>query len=58
MRVDDTINALGSDAMVTALEGYGQLKLSGSAHGLDDLRKELGGRWTKSRRKVVEAEPA
>ena len=55
-RVDDTVAALGSDVMDVALEGYGQIKLSGGAHGLDDLRKELSGRFTKSRRKV--AEPA
>lgn len=55
-RVDDTVAALGSDVMDVALEGYGQIKLSGGAHGLDDLRKELSGRFTKTRRKV--AEPA
>lgn len=42
--------------MDVALEGYGQITLSGGAHGLDDLRKELSGRFAKSRRKV--AEPA
>lgn len=53
-RVDDTVAALGSDVMDVALEGYGQIKLSGGAHGLDDLRKELSGRFAKSRRKVPE----
>lgn len=53
-RADDTAIALGSDIMDVALDGYGQLKLSGSAHGLDDLRKELGTRWAKSRRKQPE----
>ena len=57
-RVDDTVNALGSDVMATALEGYGQLKLSGAAPGLDDLRKDVGTRWAKSRRKADEAGPA
>jgi len=58
-RVDDTVSALGSDVMVTALEGYGQLKLSGAAHGLDDLRKEVGTRWSRQRRsKTAEAEVA
>lgn len=58
-RVDDTVNALGSDVMVTALEGYGQLKLSGAAHGLDDLRKEVGTRWARQRRtRPAEVEPA
>jgi len=58
-RVDDTVSALGSDVMVTALEGYGQLKLSGAAHGLDDLRKEVGSRWSRQRRsRSAEAEVA
>jgi len=58
-RVDDTVNALGSDVMVTALEGYGQLKLSGAAHGLDDLRREVGTRWSRQRRsKTAEVELA
>lgn len=58
-RVDDTVNALGSDVMATALEGYGQLKLSGAAHGLDDLRKEVGTRWARQRRsRPTEVEPA
>ena len=58
-RVDDTVAALGSDVMVTALEGYGQLKLSGAAHGLDDLRKEVSARWARQRRsRAVEGEPA
>ena len=34
-QLDDTLLALGSDVMVTTLEGYGQLKLSGAAHGLE-----------------------
>lgn len=53
-RVDDTVAALGSDVMDVALEGYGQIKLSGATHGLDDVRRELSGRFTKSRRKVGE----
>ncbi|GAB3353464.1 hypothetical protein [Lysobacter tyrosinilyticus] len=58
-RVDDTVAALGSDVMVTSLEGYGQLKLSGAAHGLDDLRKEVSARWARQRRnKTAEAEVA
>jgi hypothetical protein len=55
-QLDDTLLALGSDVMVTTLEGYGQLKLSGAAHGLDDLRKEVGARWARGRRKP-EAKP-
>ena len=49
-QVEDTSNALGSDAMATALEGYGQIKLSGTAHGLDELRKEIGGRFARGRK--------
>jgi hypothetical protein len=55
-QVEDTVAALGSDVMSVALEGYAHIKLSGAAHGLDDLRKELGTRFAKTRRKV--AEPA
>lgn len=51
-QLDDTLLALGSDVMVTTLEGYGQLKLSGAAHGLDELRKEVGARWARGRRKA------
>lgn len=54
-RLDDTVTALGSDTMDFALEGYSQIKLSGGAQGLDELRRELSGRWAKNRRK---AEPA
>ena len=50
-RVDDTLAALGADVMDVAYEGYGQLKLSGAAHGLEDLRRELGTRFSRSRRK-------
>lgn len=59
-RMDDTIAALGSDVMDTALEGYAQIKLSGAAQGLDELRRELSGRWAKNRRKPAAkaAEPA
>jgi len=55
-RLDDTVAALGSDVMDASLEGYGQIKLSGGAQGLDDLRRELGTRFAK-RRKAA-AEPA
>lgn len=59
-RVDDTVAALGSDTMDVALEGYAQIKLSGGAQGLDELRRELSGRWAKGRRKPATpaAEPA
>lgn len=51
-RLDDTVAALGSDVMDVALEGYAQIKLSGGAEGLDELRRELSGRWAKSRRRA------
>lgn len=59
-RLDDTVTALGSDTMDFALEGYGQIKLAGGAQGLDELRRELSGRWQKTRRKAAApaAEPA
>jgi hypothetical protein len=50
-RVDDTLAALGSDVMDVAYEGYGQLKRSGAAHGLVDLRRDLGTRFSRTRRK-------
>jgi hypothetical protein len=49
-RASDTDMALGSDIMMTALQGYGLLKLTGRAEGLETLRKELGGRFAKSAR--------
>ncbi|HEY4555717.1 MAG TPA: hypothetical protein VIG68_04705 [Lysobacter sp.] len=57
-RLDDTVTALGSDTMDVALEGYAQIKLSGGAHGLDELRRELSGRWARTRRKPATPEPA
>ena len=56
--LDDTTTALGSDVMDFALEGYSQIKLSGGAQGLDELRRELSGRWAKTRRKAATPEPA
>ncbi len=53
-RLDDTVAALGSDVMDAALEGYGQIKLSGGAQGLDDLRRDIGGRFKRAARKAPE----
>lgn len=50
-QVDDTTSALGNDIMDVSLDGYGQLKLSGAAHGLEELRKEIGGRFARPSRK-------
>lgn len=51
--VDDTIAMLGSDMLMVALEGYAQFRLSGDEHGLGDLKKDLGARWGRGRRKPV-----
>lgn len=45
-KIQDTEIALGSDAMVAALEGYAFLKIAGKGEGLDGLRRELGKRFT------------
>ena len=50
-KVEDTTSALGSDILDVALDGYGQLKLSAGAHGLDELRKDIGGRFARAPRK-------
>ena len=54
------IAGLGSDVMDVALDGYSQIKLSGGALGLDELRRDLGGRFAKQRRSSAKpaAEPA
>src|SRR3546814_17466035 len=43
-RMDDTITALGSDAMDFSLQGYGQIKLSGAAPGVAERRREISER--------------
>jgi hypothetical protein len=48
--LDDTIDAIGSDLLMLALEGYAQFRLSGDEHGLGALKKELGARWGHGRR--------
>ena len=49
--LDDTIDAIGSDLLMLAREGYAQFRISGDAHGLGDLKKELSARWAKSSRR-------
>lgn len=51
-RADDTQDALGSDIMTLSLEGYALLKVAGRNQGLEGLRRELGGRFAKSRKPV------
>lgn len=53
-RAQDTETALGSDVMSLALEGYALLKVAGRNQGLEALRKELSGRFSKSRAAVTE----
>ena len=54
-RVEDTSAALGNDIMDVSLDGYGQLKLSGAAHGLEELRRQIGARWAKTRRRPADS---
>lgn len=49
--LDDTIAALGSDAMVVANISYGVMKAAGGNAALDDAVKELSARHRKTRRK-------
>ncbi len=49
-KMDDTEFALGADAMQVATQGYGLLKMVGRSEGLNEFRKELGARFTKTRR--------
>ena len=56
-RASDTDVALGSDVMTVALQGYGLLKISGRAEGLEPLRQELGARFSKAPRRVSQPAP-
>ena len=47
-RGQDSEDALGSDVMSFALEGYALLKVSGRNQGLEGLRKELSARFARS----------
>jgi len=51
----DTELELGSDVMVTALEGYSLLKRIGRNHGLEASRRQISARFNKS---VRAADPA
>lgn len=48
-RAQDTDTALGSDVMSLALEGYALLKVAGRNQGLEGMRKDLSGRFSKTR---------
>lgn len=47
-RANDTDMALGSDLMTSALEGYAFLKIAGKGAGLDNMRKMLSARFSRS----------
>ena len=49
-RAQDSETALGSDVMSLVLEGYALLKVAGRNQGLEGLRRELGGRFAKTRK--------
>jgi hypothetical protein len=57
-RGEDTLLALGADVMSAALEGYALLKVSGRTSGLEDQRRELGARFSRSSRGEEEKEEA
>ncbi|MFZ5635884.1 MAG: hypothetical protein ACOY82_04790 [Pseudomonadota bacterium] len=47
-RAQDTDEALGSDVMSFALEGYALLKVAGRNQGLEGLRRDLSTRFAKT----------
>ena len=49
-RAEDSQMALGSDAMVRALEGYALLKVLGKGSGLDALRRDMSVRFARKAR--------
>jgi len=51
-RAQDTDEALGSDIMSFALEGYALLKVAGRNQGLEGLRRTLSNRFARSTSKV------
>lgn len=53
-QLEDTVALLGHDVMDVAYDGYQQLKLSGAAHGLEDLRRDLGAQFSRRRRSQPE----
>lgn len=54
----DTEMALGSDLMTNALEGYAVLKVSGKGQGLDEMRRILSARFTRSAKATAAPAPA
>lgn len=54
-RAEDTQSALGSDVMALSLEGYALLKVAGRNQALEGLRRDLSGRFARSRRPAAGA---
>lgn len=52
-QVRDTEIAIGSDAMVAALEGYAVLKAVGKGEGVQALRRQLGRRFEQAPREAA-----
>ncbi|MCB1612903.1 MAG: hypothetical protein KDI60_14275 [Xanthomonadales bacterium] len=57
-RGNDTDAALGNDIMTVALQAYGLLKLTGRSEGLEGLRRDLSGRFSRTRRAPKSTEAA
>lgn len=57
-RAQDTDMALGSDLMANALQGYAFLKVAGKGQGLDEMRRMLSARFSRSRAGASEPTPA
>lgn len=57
-RVQDTVDALGSDVMVVASEGYRLMKSLGKAQGLEEITKELSYRHAKRKPTKRKMQPA
>ena len=56
-RLDDSITALGSDVMSTALEGYALLKVLGKGTGLDALRQSISARFSRTTKAKPTSDP-
>jgi hypothetical protein len=57
-RCEDSVTALGSDVMSTALEGYALLRVLGRGAGLEDLRSGLGARFSRRSASAPKGSPA
>ncbi len=49
-RASDTDAALGNDIMTVALQAYGLLKLTGGVEGMESLRRDLSGMFSRGKR--------